>query len=238
MDNSQHFQDSIQNSIQQLKRQNRLLFSIILTLIIAFVVSSFTFSKGKTFDSIRTKKIIIEDAEGKDRIILAARITESTFRVRKDELSGVLVLDENGQDRVILGASPFIKRRDGSIVRRATDGPYGIAFNDENGVEKGGMGYYSDKKLAVLGLDGPESEGIVLFVPQTELFGQKVGILVNDPQQGGQLFYIGASNTSSFINMDAPGKGRFSIEMDSLSNTTLKHYDYNTDIEKLLMKTD
>lgn len=216
------------NEIKILKRNNKTLLFLIVIIIGLFITIILHTNNRKEFDQIVTRELIVKDSKNNDRIIISPEITTSDSRKRKDTLNGVLIIDQNGHDRVIVGSSPFVKIND-TVVKRAVDGPYGIAFNDENGAEKGGMGYYSDRGLSALGLDGPSGEGIVLFVPKKELFGQKVGIIINDPQEGGQLFFIGANlSGDKFINMDSDGIGRFAIEMDSTSHTSLKYYDFQT----------
>jgi hypothetical protein len=239
MDNNEflNFKNQTEKELKFLKRKNTFLSLLITLGILLFIVTNFIPQKSNKFTSIRTKEIIVEDNNGNDRIIISSAISSSKTRDRKDTLIGVLVLDALGNDRVILGSSPTVNI-DGKIIKRSTNGPYGIAFNDENGIEKGGLGYYADKGLSVLGLDGPSGEGIVLFVPQKELFGQKAGLIINDPQKGGQLFYIGANiKGDRIINMDVQGKGRFSIEMDSTTSTNFKYFDYINETEKLLLKT-
>lgn len=233
--NYQIFQLTTQKEIKFLKNQNKVFLIILLSLACLLLMKLF-YSRPSdvAFTTLRAKAIILEDKEGRDRIILSPEISTFPSRIRKDTLSGVLILDAQGNDRVIMGSSPTVNIN-GQIVKRSTDGPYGLAFNDEKGIEKGGVGYYTDKKLAALGLDGPSGEGIVLFVPERELFGQKAGIIINDPQNGGQLIYIGANTFGErIINLDVQGKGRFSIEMDSFSKTNLKFYNFQTNQQKVI----
>lgn len=231
------FKKETERELKSLRRKNNFLLLILVSGVSFLTVSGFMTKKSESFNSIRTRELIVEDKNGKDRIIISPEISTSKTRIRKDTLSGVLVLDENGNDRVILGASPSANVN-GKIIKRSLNGPYGLAFNDENGAEKGGLGYYSDKGLSVLGLDGPSGEGIVLFVPKKEMFGQKAGIIINDPQRGGQLFYIGANvKGERIINMDVQGKGRLSIEMDSTSSTNFKYFDNLSNTEKVLLRS-
>ena len=231
------FKEETEKELKSLRRKNNFLLLIIGFGFSFLIVTGFISEKSKSFSSIRTKELIVEDKNGNDRIIISPIISSSKTRIRKDTLSGVLVLDEHGNDRVVLGASPTVNIN-GKIIKRSTNGPYGLAFNDENGIEKGGLGYYTDKGLSALGLDGPSGEGIVLFVPKKEMFGQKAGIIINDPQYGGQLFYIGANTKGErIINMDVQGKGRLSIEMDSTSSANFKYFDYLNNTERVLLKS-
>lgn len=239
MDNFEftNFKMQMEKELKSLRAKNYLLLLTIISGFTFLILARFKSDNTKNFDSIRTKEIIVFDEDGKDRIIISPTISSTKTRTRNDTLSGVLILDEKGNDRVILGASPSVNIN-GKIVKRSINGPYGLAFNDENGMEKGGIGYYSDKQLSVLGLDGPSGEGIVLFVPEKELFGQKAGILINDPQAGGQLFYLGANtNGDRIINMDVQNKGRLSFKMDTTLSAKIILYDYINNKEDILLKS-
>lgn len=209
---------------------------IVLSMIVLTALTAFRQPGDGVFTSIRARKLIIEDENQRDRIIVSSEICSSPSRKRKDTLSGVLVLDSSGNDRVILGASPTFKISENMIIRRSANGPYGIAFNDEQGVEKGGMGYYADRKLSAFGLDGPSGEGIALFVPEKEMYGQKAGLIINDPQQGGQLLYLGANTRGErVIVMDVQGKGRVASILDSNGRFSMKLSDYVNNREKSLI---
>lgn len=239
MDNLEftNFKKQTEKELKSLRKKNYFLLFTIISGITYITLTGFNSENTKNFDSIRTKELIVVDKNDNDRIIISPIISSTKTRTRKDTLSGVLILDEKGKDRVILGESPSVNIN-GKIVKRSINGPYGLAFNDEYGMEKGGIGYYSDKQLTVLGLDGPSGEGIVLFVPEKELFGQKAGIIINDPQAGGQLFYIGANtNGDRIINMDVQNKGRFSFEMDTTLSAKITLYDYINNKENILLKS-
>lgn len=77
---------SIQNELIKLKRSHartkQLYLGSLLLVGIALVTVSFT--KLNRFDLIRAKGIIIEDANGKDRILIGAPVPFSKNRVRTD----------------------------------------------------------------------------------------------------------------------------------------------------------
>ena len=125
------FKKQMEKELKTLKRKNNLLLLIIASGLSFLTITSFISKKAETYNSIRTKELIVEDKYGNDRIIISPLISLSKTRIRKDTLSGVLVLDENGNDRVVLGASPTVNI-DGKIIKRSTNGPYGLAFNDES----------------------------------------------------------------------------------------------------------
>ena len=136
---------------------------------------------------LRARGLVIEDAMGRDRILLGAPIPFSAGRMRTDtaavrrlwgrrmapeymkwygtyrhEMSGMLVLDEHGVDRVGIGQDypdPIIGKR----IGRAT----GIVINNSEGLERSGYGLLNvdGQDRMVLGLDGDSgNEGVVLVV--------------------------------------------------------------------------
>jgi hypothetical protein len=137
---------------------------------------------------IRTHGIIIVDDAGRERILIGAPIPDAKDRLRtnltrvdsawagqfppgtymkyyaayRNAMSGMLVLDEHGIDRVMIGDSlpdPNIGRRIGSDV--------GVLVNDRNGFERSGYGLLTvrGQDRMVLGLDTDHgTEGVALAV--------------------------------------------------------------------------
>lgn len=134
---------------------------------------------------IRTRGIIIVDEQGRERILLGAPIPAAKNRVRTDlarvkelwgkrfspkymewyrdynhNVNGMLVLDGNGIDRLVVGdqvTDPNIGKRIGTQT--------GLIFNDEEGFERGGFGLIkaNDKFRVVLGMDSKQGkEGLSL----------------------------------------------------------------------------
>ncbi|MFD2034044.1 hypothetical protein ACFSKL_04535 [Belliella marina] len=109
---------------------------------------------------IRTKGIIVEDEHGRDRILIGAPIPESKDRVRTDlkkveeywagqygeqymewykdyyhGTNGMVVMDEHGIDKLLVG-DKLADANGGVRISEST----GIIWNDENGMERGGVG--------------------------------------------------------------------------------------------------
>lgn len=76
----------IKNELWELKsyyvRIRRIYLFSLLSLLIAFITQAFT--KINRFDLIRSKGIIIEDENGRDRILIGAPVPYSKNRVRTD----------------------------------------------------------------------------------------------------------------------------------------------------------
>lgn len=177
---------------------------------------------GQTPQELRAQRLVIEDAQGRPRIILAAPIRNVPGRVRHDEASGVLLLDEQGVDRVILGSPTTNPQVQGEVSRRI--GPsHGINFNDANGDERGGLGVIDSDGRAVLGLDSQTGEGAALFVTP-----QYTGLIVNGGEgtDRGQRAFLGtsAARRTTVLNLDDyDGKRRFQVTLDG--NPRLEFFD-------------
>ncbi|MDX1624649.1 MAG: hypothetical protein R3199_11805 [Gemmatimonadota bacterium] len=89
-------------------------------------------------DVLRVKGLVVEDEEGRPRIVLGAPVARVEGRRRTDPSVGLLVLDENGVDRVSVGAPTTAPRAGGRVHERIGDAA-GIEINDEAGNERAGF---------------------------------------------------------------------------------------------------
>jgi hypothetical protein len=179
--------------IHRLERNVRMLsvYATGLTLLVG-VLGVSAFSTQQSRGILRARGLIIEDAQGRERILLGAPIPHAKNRVRTDveramkewstrypdsvrvryidgyrnrmrhSMHGLLVLDENGFDRIALGDSV----PDPNIGRRIGPG-MGLALNNAKGYERGGYGMttVNGHDRIVVGLDskeGPEGLALVL----------------------------------------------------------------------------
>ncbi len=167
---------------------------------------------------IKTRGIIIVDEQGRERILLGAPIPAAKNRVRTDiakvkelwagrfpspekyieyyknynhNVNGMLVLDQNGFDRLAVGdqtPDPNIGKRIGTQT--------GLVWNDEEGYERGGLGLIKvkDKYRVTLGMDSARSggEGLTLAV-------------VDDGQIGMGIF-DNKRNNSTFMGFLPPNE--------------------------------
>lgn len=181
-------------------------FALGLALLVSF--------KDKNDDIIRAKGIVIIDNMGRERILIGAPIPAAKNRVRTDltkvkeiwgkdfpkeyldwykeynhSTNGMLVLDENGFDRVALGSTvpdPNIGKRIGPAT--------GILINDEQGYERSGYNLIKVKggNRMVLGLDRTDgTEGTILSIMEDGTAGLNV---MND----GQRAFLGNAPKNSF----------------------------------------
>lgn len=108
---------------------------------------------------LRVRGLIIEDPEGRARILLGAPLPEVQERPRKDTTGADLVfLDEEGHDRFRVGEMlPPVPG-----FHRIGSG-YGVTILDSQGSERGGMGFLTNGKnvnRAVIALDRPYNPSV------------------------------------------------------------------------------
>lgn len=173
---------------------------------------------------IRTRGIIVEDEAGRERILIGAPIPPAANRVRTNDervrktwgprfpnleqymafykdyrhsTNGIVILDENGFDRVAVGdpvPDPNIGKRIGPST--------GLIINDEQGFERSGYGLLNvnGQKRVVLGLDSARGEeGLTL-----SLYDEgSVGLSVRD---GKRLIYVG-NTTAPLTGTPGPFHG-------------------------------
>ena len=152
---------------------------------VALVVLFFRSGTGAD-DILRARGLIIEDDAGRERILIGAPIPEAANRVRTDmarvreiwgprypdeeqfmgwyrdynhSTNGILILSEDGFDRIALGdqnPDPNIGRRIGPST--------GMVFNDAEGFERTGYGIIGgdDRWHVGLGFDSDRGEGLTL----------------------------------------------------------------------------
>jgi len=112
-------------------------------------------SADVTGQVLRVRGLIIEDVQGRPRILLGAPVPKVPGRKRQDDAVGLVIVAENGADRVAIGAptpSPQIK---GQVAQRIAPGA-GLVVDDTEGNERGGMAVL-DNGRGVLCLDYPSS---------------------------------------------------------------------------------
>lgn len=141
--------------------------------------------KLKAPDILRTRGIIVMDSAGRDRILIGAPFPYSEDRVRTDTAqvrrhwasryeadqymawyrdfhhggNGILVLNESGFDKILLGDD----LADPNTGRRIAE-PTGLLWNDDNGFERGGLGLNRLKENGryrnMLGFDDETGEAL------------------------------------------------------------------------------
>ena len=174
---------STPHALQRSLRQLQVAVGVLSLVVVALLTTAMRPAQP---DVLRTRGIIVEDEAGRARILIGAPIPVVGERIRTDTakaraawgeqmggdrymnyyrnyrhaVHGMLVLDENGFDRLAIGDStpdPNIGPRIGPAT--------GIEINDARGFERSGYGLLNvdGSYRVVLGLDGANGrEGIAL----------------------------------------------------------------------------
>jgi hypothetical protein len=232
----------IKKEIKVLKKKN-LVLGILNIVVISVLFYSFTSNKFNDQKEIITERLVVVDSAGSPRIVISSAIKNIEGRKESFALGGVLVLDENGTDRVIMGATPFVKIEDQIVKRVHDDVSYGVHFNDNLGGERGGFGFYDKRKLATFGLDYNGHEALNMFAAEDNYYGIKTGIVMQLPREQGenmkQSIFIGSdTDGASVFKLSSPGKADLRLMIDSTANAELSYYDYQLNkLDNLISKT-
>lgn len=178
-------------SFEALKRQVKNLKTAVALLAVIISAGLFAAMTNTADDAIiRTKGLIIEDADGNPRILLGAPFPQVEARKRQDQTTGFVLMDENGVDRVTIGSPTLVPQIKGQVVDRIS-GQAGIVVNDKNGDEKTGYGVL-DTGQVVLGMDYPGQEALVLYVDPNGY----TGIIINGQKKPPyhQRVFLGTNN--------------------------------------------
>ncbi len=113
--------------------------------------------EAKSTDNIlRTRGLIIEDGEGKPRILVGAPFPRVQGRRRQDSTTTAIVfLDGQGHDRLTLGEEPEpqVAGRVVTTTHRIASG-FGVVIHDGEGNERGAYGWLANGR-ALITLDRP-----------------------------------------------------------------------------------
>ncbi len=121
---------------------------------------------------LHLKGLVIEDGQGRARILLGAPFPAVPDRVRQDDTTtAMLFLDEQGHDRFSIGEK-MTPQIDGAVptnFHKPGTG-YGLTLFDQLGDERGSMGFLSNGSTvsrAVFSLDRPKGDAIGAIVDDT-----------------------------------------------------------------------
>jgi hypothetical protein len=151
-------------------------------------------------DVIRARGIIIEDHEGRERIVLGAPIANASSDARLGATVGLVVLDSTGRLNVALGRNTPLILSDGRSGERIATAAGVTIYDPRNGHERGGMGAFMDGRANVcLDYDTRSKEAVCLAVAPRD---QYAAVLLNGTP-GEDVFdravmYVGADGSGSF----------------------------------------
>jgi hypothetical protein len=219
----------MQTELTQLRRQLNYLKAYALTsslLMLSFVLFSLT---GADHGIIRAKGIVIEDAQGRDRILIGAPIPDSRDRMRTNlarvqrewapgmpkqymewyakyehRANAIVFLNEQGYDKVVVGETMPDPNTGKRMVQSA-----GLTFNDDRGFERGGMGVSTTKEgktRVAFGLDDEQGEAVHLFVLEDGTKGLRIR------HDDGTLFFGKEAAHSMIRNAEGPAAGTTAVD--------------------------
>ncbi len=145
----------------QIVRLRRALVGAILLWPLSLLVLAAWHQDERKPSILRARGLIIEDVNGRERILLGAPVPDSKHRKRNDSIAALVFVGENGADRLTLGdqANPQIG---GKVAKRISPG-MGMTINDADGNERTGYSVM-DMGRVTLGLDWKDREALMLCV--------------------------------------------------------------------------
>lgn len=229
------------NQLKKQVKQLRVMVALSTIVIVFMAVASFRPSQ-ENFGIIRAKGLVIEDSAGRDRILLGAPIPWSDSRVRTDtslvrkhwaveyeenadlymgyyknykhSAIGMLVMNEDGFDRVMIGD----KLADPNIGPRAFE-MAGVIWNDKTGWERGGLGVNTlknGKSRSVVGVDNEHGEAVHLAALEDgtssiSINSEKGRLLMGYSPKDGRYFRTDREFTGLKF-LDREGKEKWKLE--------------------------
>jgi len=164
---------------------------------------------------LRLQGLIIEDTQGRPRILLGAPVTRVPGRRRQDETVGVIVLGENGADRVAIGAPTPAPQIRGHVARRISPSA-GLVIDDSEGNERGGFGVLDGDGRVVLGLDYPMGTGEAIGL--AVIPGEAVGLHINDQKSYRRAsFFVSGDSAAKLLGMNPHGMGKVEVGLVRLA---------------------
>jgi hypothetical protein len=177
--------------------------------------------------TLRVRGLIIEDAEGRPRILLGAPFPSVKERTRQDaRTTSILFLDEKGHDRLTLGEElePQIGGKVPVGVHRIASG-FGVVIHDGTGDERGAYGWLSNGR-ALITLDRPGTEAFAAMV--NDKTGETKLSLGFPPEVANDTsaIEIGTKASSSFLRFNGKSGTSLAVfDTEDGKNPSFKTFD-------------
>ncbi|NID14505.1 hypothetical protein [Luteibacter yeojuensis] len=185
------------------RRCNRLMIACTLLVALLLALGFLHIDAERTTDGIlHVHGLVVEDAQGRGRILLGAPFPDVPNRMRHDAgTMAMLFLDEQGHDRLTIGQAlpPQIQGRVPENFHRIGEA-VGVFLHNTVGDERGGMSWLSNGRGAI-SFDYPDRDAIGMYV---------------DDKSRSATFVLEYADEAigdvSFFEMTAKGQGgRFSL---------------------------
>lgn len=179
-------------------------------------------AKNPVPNILRVRGLIVEDAQGHERLLLGAPIPQTKGRKRQDSATGVVFLGPTGNDRITIGDEPD-PMVNGKIYHRFNKG-IGVIISDPDGTERGTYGVL-DNGVALATLDWAKTgEGFVAAVSK-----QSASAGIWHKNRFGveqEAISMGAENGQVYIKItDSTGVPRSNWSLNGVSSPKLLLYD-------------
>ena len=205
--------DEVDVRLQRLERRVLVLTCLCSSLAIALALVLWT-SPRRSVEAaakpsvLRTRGLIIEDDQGRARVLLGAPFPKVGNRLRQDDASTAIVfLDEQGHDRFLVGET-IAAQIDGKVPqafhRMGQSSAYGATIFDPAGNERGGIGFLSNGgtvNRAVMALDRPGEDAVGMMVDDKTGYA---GLGVSYPPEVGKWttgLILGTQGSKAFITI-------------------------------------
>lgn len=161
--------------LERFVQTTKILFFLSFVAVVAVIVfGKYALASDRDEKILRVRGIVIEDATGHPRMLIGAPVSNQG-RKRQDELTGLVMLGDDGTDRLTIGTAADVQIN-GKMEPRLAKG-IGFLLNDATGNERGGFGLLDNGRVT-LGLDRAHGEeGAFLTVNDEDDFA---GVIVKD----------------------------------------------------------
>lgn len=115
--------------LQRQVRNLRIAMCIFLVMSITLFLTAFT--QSNRIEKLSVSQLIIEDQQGRPVIVMGSGETVNLGRKRQDSIHGIVLMDQNGDDRLYLGRETKLQMG-GKLVERHSMG-WSLLINEPGG---------------------------------------------------------------------------------------------------------
>ena len=147
------------------KRLKRTQIAFVSLLVLVIVVTWVNHSAAASQSVLRVRGIVIEDEQGRPRLLLGAPTPAVPNRTRPEPVNGLILLGPNGADRVVISYPGLEPQVVGKVEKRSIPvTSAGFIINDAEGNERAGLGASDDGTRVALGMDYADRDAVGLLV--------------------------------------------------------------------------
>jgi len=187
--------DALQRRLATMERRMRLLG----TTALVFGALAITGAVLPQEQVLRARGLVITDANGRERIVIGAPVSNASAHPQLVGASGLVVLDSAGLLQVAAGTNPPLVFRSGKLGKRIASSAGITIYDPRNGGERGGMGAFADGRANVcLDYGTKDKEAACMSVaPEDRYAAVILNGTPNEPQYDRVTMYVGADGGGS-----------------------------------------